>query len=136
MSDLQSIAQSIIEKWSKSGYNSLTPNEKVFFTVWAYAGDVDNGGLEGFFCNPTGENSADTYSSLLAIGADQHASILKRAMDVFHGEIPSDVDERTELFEAMSETEADTWDSLQNEFFALGTDDLYARLEKYSSPPA
>ena len=136
MADLQSIADAIISKWSNTGYTSLDYREQVILNVWAYAADVDNGGMEGYFCNPMGIYATDTYTALLAIGADNHASILKRVIDLFHGNIPSDVDERTAIVEEMMDAEADLWDSSQKEFFALGSEDLYARLQKYSEPPA
>ena len=104
-------------------YSKLTDQQKLFYLNQNLEREINNGGFNQYFCNSSGDNSHETILSLKAIGADQTADILQKAIDQFPNKsIPKDRDERTELVEQIEDTANEVWEELDEMFFEYEDD--------------
>lgn len=98
-------------------FDSLTPEERIWFTVETLILQANNGGLISFYYNSYGERVHETIQDLETIGFADIANTLKEINKLFPNEEPSqDVDERNlaisswpdgkydKLFDALEET--------------------------------
>jgi hypothetical protein len=88
----------LTETIAAHGYDSFTPGERLYFTIWWFMAETNNGGLHQFFFNDAGAYAADAFRSLELVGASKTADILRRAMMIFpESRVPTDILERREL---------------------------------------
>lgn len=86
-----SIIDRIAERLDAVGYGALTQSEKDYWSVWFLIGECENGGLEQFFSNSTGELTSDAVHGLRAFGAEQTLALLEAAIQLFpDGQVPTD----------------------------------------------
>jgi len=126
---LQPVINRIVPVAFDRGLGALTPAERSVFLVWSYPAAINDGGHASFFYNPSGEYAHDTVQALNDVGASEYAQILSRAIDLFPDRhIPRDLDERNASLDALSDDTNQAMESLDDEFFALGGDELLERL--------
>jgi hypothetical protein len=78
---LQPIANRVVDDYFKDGLSSLSKffslkAEQTFLLVWRFGSEVDNGGLQQFFCNTMGGHALATVSALREVGATESARVL------------------------------------------------------------
>ncbi len=80
----------------KTGFDSLSQEEKVYFTVSLFDGEVYNGGMHQFFSNSSGEYYAEVVEGLKILKAFNSLSLLNRAAEVLFGKLepPKDIVQR------------------------------------------
>ena len=75
----------------RNPYASLRPSEKVVYQVGVLLAEVNNGGLEQYLSNSSGNHAQETIGHLETIKADSTARLLKAAAGLFpQAEIPTD----------------------------------------------
>jgi len=85
----------LMDRLATGGYQSFTDGEKMFFSLWWFQVEPNNGGLHQFFFNDSGAYSGEVLVALERIGANQTADILRRAMAFFpDNQVPVGILER------------------------------------------
>jgi len=114
-----------------NNFSVLTDVEKIFYLCQTFEREINNGGFDQFYFNPSGNNYHITPIALEAIGAKHTAKILTDATESFGCELPQNHGERQELLEELSTDELDELlDSFNNKFYEY-IDDLTALNYKY-----
>jgi len=102
-----------------SNPGSLSQNEKNFFYINNLSMEVNNGGFDQFFLNPSGNYTIETLQALELIGENNTAKLLKEAMAEFpRSEIPRNRDDRIDILEKISQKSQEKWDKLDKQFYA------------------
>lgn len=94
--------------------------------------EVNNGGFDQYFHNPSGAFAHQTLDSLTAIGAELTAGFLNHAISCFPGgKVPENDKSRRELLQKMNQDNLDVLEQLDQSFFVY-EDDLieYVRNNK------
>ena len=105
---------------------NLNDIQKQFYYNQNLEREINNGGFNLYFSNSSGNFAHQTIESLLAIGANSTANILKKAIDQFPNHIvPEDRNERNTIITQMSKTAGAVWEALDNDFYVYD-DDLNA----------
>jgi hypothetical protein len=86
----------------ENGFESLTKEEKLYFSVCIFDGEVYNGGMEQFFSNSSGELYAEVVEGLTKLKATNSLSLLRQAADILFGEVEPPKD-RLERWNAMKQ---------------------------------
>ena len=121
---------------NKSDYGEkislLSEAEKIIYLEQAFECEINNGGFDQFFFNPSGDYTYETLEALKSISADKTALILEKAISIFgKKKIPSDQTDRQNLLEKIeNEKTADILDECDEKFYAY-EDDLSALCLKY-----
>jgi hypothetical protein len=93
--------------------------------------EVNNGGLDQFFVNSSGDNTQETISALREIGSVRFLGILESATKQFpEARVPKDRDERMAVMEQIEDKTGPVWDSLDTEFYKY-EEDIYGLLTSY-----
>ena len=110
----------LFSRVESDGFESLTEAERIVFSVWGAAGQIENGGFDQFFYNSSGDFALEAASALEAIGAIRKAAVLKRAFALFPGgRPPRDRNERIKVLDDISgAADEDAFDALNQEFYA------------------
>jgi len=88
----------LMERLQSSGYQSFTTGERMFFSLWWFQAETNNGGLHQFLFNDSGAYAAEALHTLELIGASKTADILRRAMAVFpESLVPADILKRRKI---------------------------------------
>jgi len=126
----------MFERIESRGFESLTVSERAAFgLMWLFL-ETNNGGLHQFFFNDAGKLASDALRGLEMVGAPATASILRRAMSVFPGEVvPLDqADRRQFLCAVLTPTQEKLLDDLTTEFYRTQepvADLLYAYVKQH-----
>ncbi len=72
---------------NENGFESLTKEEKLYYAVGIFNGEVYNGGIEQFFSNSSGELYSKVVEGLKALKADNSLSLLKQATKILFGDV-------------------------------------------------
>ena len=140
---MESTDKSLIDfqdEWEKlvtkgfDDFQSLIPNERIWFTVQGLLGDVNNGGLISHYYNHGADRNKETIDDLETLGFSDIADLLKRINNWFPGGQPSpDVEERNRV---ISDWEGEEYDELlenfDNQFYDKGKeleDELIRHIE-------
>jgi len=112
-----------MERIQTTGYQSFTAGERLYYSVWWFMAETNNGGLHQFFFNDSGACATDALRSLELVGASKTADILRRAMTIFpESRVPTDILERRQLL-------CDLPDELQWDRLAELTTELFQTRE-------
>jgi len=77
--DVFEVSDRVFDRYSRSGYATLSKPEQVFVCVWGLDGEVNNGGFDQYFFNSAGDHALDSPNALLAIRAHVTAKIVQEA---------------------------------------------------------
>jgi hypothetical protein len=86
---LQGFEQKMADKEDKSGFDSLSQEQKFYCTVTECDGEIDNGGLAQYFVNSSGDDWPLALAGFEAMGMKGRLAILKEAVALFGPEGPS-----------------------------------------------
>lgn len=96
----------------------LSDAEKVFYLNTQLESEVNNGGFSQYFYNSSGDFANEVLYSLNAIGAEQTASIYRKALSALGGLLPKDRDEREELLDKiLIDSVGELLNECDNDFF-------------------
>jgi len=106
---------------NKESWKGLNPSEKAVLAVWALQCEVNNGGFDQYFFNPTGDHAHEVVPALRLIGATELADIAGRARAVFPGGAPSpNRKTRWKQADKIEEKAKPIWKALNQEFYESG----------------
>lgn len=120
---LQPVANRVIDQYSRTGLDSLDTRDRVFFLVWCYGGELENGGHAAFFYNSEADNYAETVEALGRLGLGLFSDLLERAATIlFKGSVPRNMTERNKRIDELQDGPAidEELESLDEQFFANG----------------
>lgn len=84
--------------------------------------EINNGGFDQFFFNPTGDFTEETIQAVSSIGAFHTAEIVKKGASLFPGGmLPKDQDSRQKLVEEISPN-SDAFEEFDDAFLAYEND--------------
>jgi hypothetical protein len=114
------------EHWVKlvgkavANFNSLTPDERIWFTIKALISQVDNGGLISHYYNSGADYNKETIQDLNSLGFDDIANMLKQINKLFPNGQPSiNLSERNDVISNWNDTAIDALlDTLDNKFYS------------------
>lgn len=129
--DIEPLVDASFSRLAEVGIEGLSFPQRVLVCVWALLGEVGNGGLDQWLFNSSGDWARQTLDSLKALGANDAAALVRRAMAVFPGGVPSpELAERRLQMGALSEAAGEQLASLDAPFYQLETS-LDALLREY-----
>ena len=101
----------------KKTMNSFTEQQQIVFVLDCYQGEVNNGGHDQFFYNPTGIVWEDAKRALEHLDCKEELSILSEALTLFDNSCPSfDWNERQYQLEKIEGKGLD-FDKLDDKFY-------------------
>jgi hypothetical protein len=125
---LIALSESVEARFWRVDFQSLSPPEQVFVSIWEVEAEVNNGGFQQYFCNSSGVNTPSLVVAFRAIGAGNMAEIAGLAIGACGANVPwSDHDARRSRLEALDDGH---FDVLDEAFFAY-PDNLTALLYRY-----
>jgi hypothetical protein len=113
--------QKLFEKLDAEGYESLSPDERIWYNVRGVIDSINNGGIISFYYNSGADTLDDTIEDLKKLNASNVVSLLTKVNKLFPDGRPSqDIDERNEVI--------DSWDGEHEELFET-LDEKFSDLE-------
>lgn len=73
----------LCDKWRDQGYDALTADEKVWFTIRALIDLTENGGIVGYYCNSGADHVDDCMAALDRLGAHDVRHQVERVNALF-----------------------------------------------------
>ena len=117
-----SAATAVHEQWialvnkAIADFESLTPHERIWFTVQALLQEADNGGLISHYYNHGGERTQETIEDLITLGFPEVADLLYEINDLFPcGDPPRNIEERLKIMATWEGEEYDYLDDFLEE---------------------
>lgn len=99
---------------------SLPTEQRTLLVMDIFNAEFSNGGVHQFFVNSSGAVAPEVYDAFRELGLERQALIYKRALDMFPGTYPRDMQKRRDKYFA---GEWGPWDErlqkLTDEFYAL-----------------
>jgi hypothetical protein len=100
--------------------DELTAGMRSLTVLFAFVGEVDNGGFEACMYNSTGDFTADAIAAAEQVGLSGHAAIFRRFVDVgLGGRTNLTHEQREARLEAMTDEEESALEELGDEFGEL-----------------
>jgi len=110
---------------------SLTQSERNIVYIEELEREVNNGGLDQFFVNSSGDYAEETINALKQIRSVRFLKILETAVEQFpNAKPPKDRDERLEVMERIEDKTASIWNALDDEFYKYD-EDIYSLMIEY-----
>lgn len=95
--DFQADWEKLVDK-GENHYDSLSADERIWFTIQSLISAVDNGGIISHYYNYGADHNAETMADLNTLGFPHVADLLKEVNNLFPDGQPSlDIDERNEI---------------------------------------
>jgi hypothetical protein len=111
--------------------HSLSLPEKNICYIEELEREVNNGGLDQYFANDSGDNIEEAISALKEIKSAEFLKILESAARQFpDGRVPKDRDERLAVMEKIRDKSEGVWSELDDEFYKY-EEDIYGLLTDY-----
>ena len=125
---LQPYIDVIVPRAFEQVLGALSSTEQILYLVWSYTGAINNGGHSSFFYNSYGQFASETVAALHALGAGEYAQQLSKAIDQFPlSFVPSDIEERNEIFNLISQQGHEVMSECDSRFYELGDEELMNR---------
>jgi hypothetical protein len=116
--DLFKISESVWDRESKLGYETLSQPERVFLCVWDLEDEVNNGGFDQYYFNSAGDHALDTVRALETIGAKRTAELVKTMNNLFGPAGPSpDRFKRQDQLSGLRSSTAKQMNDANNRFY-------------------
>lgn len=115
------ITDVVYDKEADFGYDQLKEAEKTVFCIDGLLREMENGGFVQFFRQSAGNYTEDTLIALERIKARESYELLNKVQDYFpEGKVPTDEDERTEIFDSIESEFSDEITELDDCFYDSG----------------
>ena len=118
----------LVDRYFESGFESLEPRDRIFFLVFHLLSQIDDGGLEQYFCNEGGQYADRAAEALDRVGCDAAAII-----QFPDGRIPEDEAERNQVVDQLPDDALAVWDAV-SESIGGDTDSILERLDAFLAP--
>ena len=100
--------------------DELTPGMRALTVLFAFVGDVENGGFEAPMYNQSGRWTGEAIDAAHRVGADEHAEVFEAFADIaLRGDLAMGDEAREERLEAMTDEEAEALEALGDRFSEL-----------------
>jgi hypothetical protein len=117
-----------VERFVEQCYAALPEVDRQILDVYEIINEVENGGIDQFLANSTGDRAEETLHALKSIGATESAGIVTKAMALFPNGKPSRArEERLHELEQIRDSHAEMLEELADHFCDR-QEDLYALL--------
>ncbi len=83
-----------------NGIDTLTPDEKVWYTIQCLINAIQNGGLISFYYNSGADLLDDTIQALRALDSQKMIGWMMRVNELFPGGVPKDILGRNQIIES------------------------------------
>ncbi|MDF1763232.1 MAG: DMP19 family protein, partial [Oleibacter sp.] len=115
------ITDVIYEKETNVGFDALSDAEKTVYCIDQLLREMENGGFVQFFHHEAGARAEETLESLERIKARVSSQLLDHIIELFpERRIPSDEDERIDVFDAIESEHPDDIAELDDRFYDSG----------------
>lgn len=115
---------------------NISKPQQVLCLAYVFDKEVNNGGLDQFFFNSSGNNTHESVGALMAVGAVHAAGILQEAINTWPNEsVPKDWEARRNKMEAREEKAQIVWDNCTTQFYKSSesiTELLYSYIDSNS----
>ena len=119
----------VFDRLANVGFDKLHDDQQHLVCVWAVCGEVDNGGIEQFFFNSSGDWSAHTPTALEVLDAPELAAIIRSAMTAFPNDMPNtELGRRRQQIDDMPDEVLTAWDDLSRRF---DTSSMNSKIDKF-----
>lgn len=121
----------LVDKWSQTGYESFTQDERIWFNVQCLTAAVNDGGLISYYYNSGADYMEETLDDLNKLEAQQVIAVLGKVNELFpNAKPPKDIEQRNVTIDSWGENEAieELLDIVDDEFYQL-VDGLELKLE-------
>lgn len=106
-------------------YESLTPDERIWFNTECFIGTVNNGGLIGHYCNYGAERNKETIEDLNTLGFPAISNLLLQINTWFPGGNPSsDLELRNKVIASWEDAQYEELLEKYDEQFGARCDEL------------
>jgi hypothetical protein len=95
--DFQEKWEELVDKANSGGYESLSPDEKVWLNAQYLTNSIGNGGLISYYYNSPADTLEDCLKALEILGATRMKGLMERINRLFPGGVPKDVAARNEI---------------------------------------
>ena len=95
--DFQGKWEKLVDKANTSGYESLTPDEKVWLNTQYLTNSIENGGLISYYYNSPADTLEDCLKALEILGATRMKGLMERINKLFPGGVPTDITARNDI---------------------------------------
>jgi hypothetical protein len=95
--DYQEQWKQLVDRALTYGLETLSCDEKVWFTVQSLIQDIHNGGLISFYYNSGADLLNDTFLALRALDAQKVIELMSRVNELFPSGVPKDITTRNEI---------------------------------------
>jgi hypothetical protein len=113
------------------GFNSLSEEEKIYFSVNCLSGEVYNGGFDQYFSNSAGENYKHAELGLIQLEATNSLRLLRKAKQIVFGSSAVPKEQYLRQLATDSDEVSTALDELDTEFYK-DPDRLAEKLEVYA----
>lgn len=115
------ITDVVYDKEADFGYDQLKEAEKTVFCIDGLLREMENGGFVQFFRQVAGNYTEDTLVALEHIKAKESYDVLHKMQDYFpEGKVPTDEDDRSDLFDDIESEYSDEITELDDVFYDTG----------------
>ncbi len=91
----------LCDRFATNGFESLSPDERVWFVTRSLIDSIENGGLISYFYNSGADYYRECLEALLLLGATDVAWHFRSLAELFGQSVPITIDERN--------TKIDSW---------------------------
>lgn len=116
--------------WNKK-IECLTYEERIFFIIMLFEGEVNNGGFGQFYLESFGNYANEMENALRVVGAKNLADIFKKSLDALGGKVPENCDERNKELAVLWTDDVDKILSECDDAFFEYSENLYGLLYRY-----
>lgn len=115
------ITDVIFDKKAELGYSDLSAAEKSVYCIDCLSREMENGGFGQLFHHDSGALIQDMLEALEKIRAKRTLAVVKQVVDYFpNSDVPSDEDERMEVFDLLASELVDEIAKCDDRFHGAG----------------
>jgi len=103
--DFQETWEELVDKAISGGYESLTPDEKVWLNAQYLTNSIGNGGLISYYYNSPADTLEDCLKALEILGATRMKDLMECINRLFPGGVPKDIAVRNEIINSWPEND-------------------------------
>lgn len=129
---LDDLSEKLNETYEKKKWEGLTHPQRIYWAVCDLDSEVNNGGLDQYFSNSTGDHAKEALEALYAIGMPERANRLKKEFARF-GAFGPNVDRtiREGQLEKLRKKKEDPFEEFNDAYYA-DKSSVYASLAIYA----
>ena len=95
----------VCERFGKSGYSALSPQEQLWLNVRSLIDSIESGGLVSYFYNSSADTLSDCLSALDELGQGEVKKHVQRVCALFPGGVPKDIGGRNAVINSWDDSD-------------------------------